>query len=95
MNKKMMICSKCGDRCSSHAFAYYCPECDVTVEGEFVPEADPLQRLSDEQRIFLLTFVSCEGKLNRMEEVYGLSYPTLRNRLMELIETLDYTPTHL
>ena len=93
MKKLQISCPVCQG--PMNVLAYYCPECDVTVEGEFVPEADPLQRLSDEQRIFLLTFVSCEGKLNRMEEVYGLSYPTLRNRLMELIETLDYTPTHL
>ena len=57
-----------------------------------MPEADPLHRLSEEQRTFLLTFVTCEGKLNRMEDVYGLSYPTLRNRLLDLIQTLDYTP---
>jgi hypothetical protein len=78
-----------------NVLVYYCPECDVTVEGEFVPQAVPLQRLSDEQRNFLLTFVACEGKLNRMEKVYGLSYLTLRNRLMELIQALDYTPKHV
>ena len=73
----------------------YAHQFDVTVEGEFVPEADPLHRLSDEQRNFLLTFITCEGKLNRMEDVYGLSYPTLRNRLLELIQALDYTPKHV
>ncbi|HOP65100.1 MAG TPA: hypothetical protein P5120_17385 [Spirochaetota bacterium] len=33
MNKRNMICEKCGDRCSSHAFAYYCPECGKQLCG--------------------------------------------------------------
>ncbi len=92
MSKLPISCPVCHG--PMNVLVYYCPECDVTVEGEFVPEADPIHRLSNEQRNFLLTFITCEGKLNRMEEVYGLSYPTLRNRLLDLIETLDYTPQH-
>ena len=41
---------------------------------------------------FLLTFVRCEGKLNRMEEEMKLSYPTLRNRLNEIVRALGYEP---
>jgi hypothetical protein len=38
------------------------------------------------------TFVKCEGKLNRMEKEIGLSYPTLRNRLQEIIRLMGYEP---
>jgi len=38
------------------------------------------------------TFVRCEGKINRMEDEIGLSYPTIRNRLHEIIRALGYEP---
>jgi hypothetical protein len=36
--------------------------------------------------------VRCEGKINRMEQEIGLSYPTIRNRLHEIIRALGYEP---
>ena len=41
---------------------------------------------------FLLTFVRSEGRLNRMEEILGLSYPTLKNRLNDVIMALGFQP---
>ncbi|GAB4452387.1 MAG: hypothetical protein OHK0041_15750 [Anaerolineales bacterium] len=41
---------------------------------------------------FIVTFVRCEGKINRMEQELGLSYPTIRNRLHEVIRALGYEP---
>ena len=41
---------------------------------------------------FLLTFVRCEGRLNRMEDEMNLSYPTLRSRLNEIVRALGYEP---
>jgi hypothetical protein len=52
----------------------------------------PFSRLSAEQLQFVLTFVRCEGRFNRMEEEMGLSYPTLRNRLNEIIRSMGYEP---
>jgi hypothetical protein len=49
-------------------------------------------RLTPEQLQFVETFVRCEGKLNRMESEVGLSYPTLRSRLLEIIRALGYEP---
>jgi hypothetical protein len=48
--------------------------------------------LSQEQMEFVFTFVRCEGKINRMEQELGLSYPTIRNRLHEVIRALGYEP---
>jgi hypothetical protein len=53
----------------------------------------PFSRLSAEQLQFVLTFVRCEGRFNRMEEEMGLSYPTLRNRLDEIIRKMGYEPS--
>jgi len=48
--------------------------------------------LSPQQMEFVFTFVRCEGKINRMEQELGLSYPTIRNRLHEVIRALGYEP---
>lgn len=70
---------------------FYCPGSDVTVEGRFAVVA-PFPQLSHEQLRFVETFLKCEGKLNRMEGELGLSYPTIRNRLHEIIRALGYEP---
>jgi hypothetical protein len=59
----------------------HCQVCDSTIQGRFVHGA--FERLSPEQLSFVETFVRCEGKINRMEDEIGLSYPTIRNRLHE------------
>ncbi len=53
----------------------------------------PFSRLTAEQLQFVLTFVRCEGRFNRMEEEMDLSYPTLRNRLDDIIRTMGYEPS--
>jgi hypothetical protein len=53
-----------------------------------------LGRLSSEQLAFVEAFVRCEGKLNRLEKELGLSYPTLRARLIEVIRALGYAVGH-
>ena len=68
----------------------HCPSCDTSIEGHFV--SSHFANLSREQLEFMITFVRCEGKINRMEEEIGLSYPTIRNRLHELIRALGFEP---
>ena len=70
----------------------HCPECDTTIEGHFHAQANAFSALSTEQLQFLLAFVRLEGRFTRLEEELGLSYPTLRNRLYEIIRALGYEP---
>jgi len=70
----------------------YCVNCDTTIEGHFAAEHTPFGNLTPEQMQFLLTFVKCEGRLNRMEDELNLSYPTLRSRLTEIVRALGYEP---
>ncbi len=70
---------------------YYCPDSDIVVKGEF-EVTTPLAQLSDEQIKFVEVFLRNEGKLNRMEGELGISYPTIRSRLHEVIRTLGYEP---
>jgi hypothetical protein len=60
------------------------------VEGRFT--AGHFANLTSEQLDFILTFVRVEGRLNRMETELGLSYPTIRNRLHDIIRALGYEP---
>jgi len=40
--------------------------------------------------LFAETFIRCAGKINRVEEELGISYPTVRGRLHDLIRALGY-----
>jgi hypothetical protein len=71
---------------------FYCPDADISVEGRFAVEQPPFAQLAPEQLKFVEIFVRNEGKLNRMEDELGLSYPTIRSRLHEIIRTLGYEP---
>ncbi|MFN3491048.1 MAG: DUF2089 domain-containing protein [Anaerolineales bacterium] len=68
----------------------HCASCDTSLEGRF--EMGHFSNLTPEQLHFIFTFVRVEGKLNRMEQELGLSYPTIRNRLHEIIRALGYEP---
>jgi hypothetical protein len=68
----------------------HCSSCDTALEGHFA--SGQFSSLTSEQLEFVFTFVRCEGKINRMEQEIGLSYPTIRNRLHEIIRTLGYEP---
>lgn len=70
---------------------FVCPDSNLTVEGEFEVSI-PFAQLSAEQVAFVETFVRCEGRLNRMESEIGLSYPTIRSRLHEIIRAMGYEP---
>jgi hypothetical protein len=73
---------------------YTCNSCGVRFDGHFsLPEAaHPLTRLSQTQLDFVLAFVRCEGRLNRLEAELGVSYPTVRSRLNEVIMVLGGEP---
>ncbi len=86
MNRVPTTCPVCSE--PLEITRLYCRSCDTTLEGHF--EVGRLGRLSAEQLDFLETFVRCEGRLNRMEKELGLSYPTLRSRLNEVIRSLGF-----
>ncbi len=70
---------------------FFCRECDSRVEGRFQVET-PFGGLTPDQMEFAATFIRCEGKFNRMEEELGMSYPTLRGRLHEMIRAMGFEP---
>src|SRR4051812_50020863 len=52
---------------------------DVAIEGRFEPP--PLAQLPAEDQIFVAAFVRCHGSIKQMEKFFGVSYPTIKNRL--------------
>lgn len=68
----------------------HCDACDTSIEGRFV--GGSFGNLAKEQLDFIEVFVRCEGKLNRMADEMRISYPTLRNRLHEIIRAMGYEP---
>jgi hypothetical protein len=90
VNKTLSKCPVCDEDLA--VTRLYCVNCNTTIEGHFAAEHTPFGKLSPEQMQFLLTFVKCEGRLNRMEDEMKLSYPTLRSRLNEIVRALGYEP---
>ena len=86
MNPILTTCPVCEERMSITRL--HCRNCDTTIEGHF--DLGRFGRLNADQMNFLETFVRCEGKLNRMEPEMGMSYPTLRARLNEIIQTMGF-----
>jgi hypothetical protein len=67
----------------------HCRNCDTVIEGHF-DLGSRFNQLSSEQLAFVETFVRCEGRINKVEEELGISYPTVRNRLNDVIRALGY-----
>lgn len=64
----------------------YCASCDIEIRGHFQPaEASPFASLNSEQVAFLRLFVLSRGNLSDVERSLGVSYPTVRSKLDDLI----------
>jgi hypothetical protein len=61
---------------------------DIALEGSF--ELPPLARLTLEDQIFITAFVRSHGSIKDMEELFGISYPTVKNRLNRLSHQLEF-----
>ncbi|MGB9674068.1 MAG: DUF2089 domain-containing protein [Anaerolineales bacterium] len=83
-----LVCPICGGELTITRL--HCVECDTQFEGRFKYGA--FAHLSAEQINFIEAFIRCEGKLNRMEDELGMSYPKIRGRLNEIIRALGYEP---
>jgi hypothetical protein len=54
-------------------------ETAIRIEGDF--ELPPLALLPAEDQVFVAAFVRCHGSIKEMEKFFGVSYPTIKNRL--------------
>ena len=86
MHQVIGKCPVCGEELT--VTRLHCRSCDTALEGHF--NLGKFYRLSPEQLHFVETFIKCEGKITRVEEELGLSYPTVRGRLNDVIRALGY-----
>ena len=61
---------------------------DVAIEGPF--ELPPLAQLSADDQVFVAAFVRCHGSIKQMEKYFGVSYPTIKNRLNKIGAQLPF-----
>lgn len=64
-----------------------CPDCSIAIEGAF--EVSALGRLDLADQAFVIAFVRHHGSLKKMEELFEISYPTVKNRLNAIAARLD------
>jgi len=84
MGKRLLpvSCPSCGRTLKVKRFE--CSGCATGIEGDF--ELPALARLNPEEQDFLISLIKSSGSLKDLARIYGVSYPTVRNRLDALIE---------
>jgi len=88
MNQILTQCPVCKDELTITRL--HCSSCNTSIEGRFYSGA--FANLSKEQMKFIEIFVRNEGKIKHVEKELSLSYPTIRNRLHEVIRAMGYEP---
>ncbi|MCU0612765.1 MAG: DUF2089 domain-containing protein [Candidatus Eisenbacteria bacterium] len=88
MNVTDLRCPSCGKGMRLTRAA--CTDCGITVEGNL--EVSPLGKLSREEQQLVLALLFSGGNLTKTGEMFGISYPTMKNRLAALLEKLDAPP---
>ncbi len=66
----------------------HCPHCDTSCEGRFI--LDKFSYLTQDEKYFIEIFLKCRGNIKDVEKELGISYPTVRNKLDEIITNLGY-----
>ena len=67
-------------------------ETGIVLEGPF--ELPPLARLTSEDQVFVTAFVRCHGSIKEMEQIFGVSYPTIKSRLTRIANGLEFVETN-
>ena len=85
MRKILEQCPSCGGQLVISEVR--CQNCATEVRSQYRP--CDFCSLSEEQATFVRLFVQSRGKLNAMEELLGVSYPTVSSKLDEIIGRLQ------
>jgi hypothetical protein len=88
MNVHQVIgsCPICGEEL--HVARLHCAACDTALEGTFA--LGVLYRLNREQMQFVETFLKNRGSLKDVGTEMEMSYPTVVNRLNDVLFALGY-----
>ncbi|EPZ42285.1 DUF2089 domain-containing protein [Alicyclobacillus acidoterrestris] len=89
MSKVPLRCPACDS--AMQVTQLHCPVCDTQVQGHFT--VSPILHLTAQQLHFVEVFLKCRGNIREVERELGISYPTVRARLDEVIQHLGYHPS--
>lgn len=65
----------------------------ISIAGEF--DLPPLAGLRYEDQVFVGEFVRCHGSIKQMEKAFGISYPTVKNRLNRIAAQLQLVSVNI
>ncbi len=85
LNKLISSCPVCNGQL--YVTHLRCDDCQTELSGEFI--ANEFARLPQDKLDFLRTFLACRGNLKEVEAELSISYPTVRGRLDQLLESLS------
>lgn len=80
-----IACPSCGQGLKVRRLE--CAHCATAVEGDF--DFPLLALLNGDDQDFVVNFVKGSGNLKELAKLYGVSYPTVRNRLDALINRIS------
>lgn len=86
MRKILEQCPTCGSKLMATELS--CTACDTVIHGRYEPCL--FCRLSAEDLAFLEVFVKNRGNVKEMERELGISYWSIRSRLDEVVEALEF-----
>jgi hypothetical protein len=66
-----------------------CTHCHTTIQNEF--ELSKFMALGQDQLHFIEIFLKCRGNIKEVEKELGVSYPTVRGKLDDIITSLGYS----
>lgn len=79
-------CPVCDNKLN--AIKLKCSNCNTIIENEF--QLSKFDYLNKEQLDFIEIFIKCRGSIKEVEKELGISYPTVRAKLDEVIYSLGY-----
>ncbi|MCK4453688.1 DUF2089 domain-containing protein [candidate division WOR-3 bacterium] len=88
MQLKIFNCPSCGEKMVISELK--CSKCDLRVKKDFF-SCDFCQ-LSEDDYEFLKIFLRTQGKITDIEKILGLSYPTIKAKIDNLLKNLKLSP---
>lgn len=89
MKRLPVSCPSCGGDLAVRRLC--CEKCQTEIEGLY--SLPTLAGLSPDDQQFILEFIKSSGSLKDMASLLRVSYPTVRNRLDEIIRKLKQSET--
>lgn len=85
MKKMPIVCPSCEHELE--VVKLHCENCETEVAGKYT--LPTFLQLSTEEQHFIMQFFLSSGSLKDMAKQMDVSYPTMRNRVDDLIEKVN------